>query len=358
MNLYSQYGNDPINYSDPSGLAPEVVRVSEYRDDALRAAAKTRPDLAGLDVNALWAAYYRDASFRADADALVANIERGFRSDRYQIVQDVPYPAPPVYAGPTMSAALTPTTGQVVKQYLKEFHNAVNNNTAAILNLPATVINNEIYDHSTGYRFPVVEDRSKVFQIPMLQSGWGMDYNADPNADAHVATMTKVVGVTESLAPMFLTATPASMLAEEQSAARGLPVLNPDFVPEPKAILQNVVSQQAARLAADPSLAKSVLSDPEYAAGTQSPVVARMQYGNAVERLTARAISSDARLSTIFQRWGGPGQPDFAAIGSTQGGVFDVTTPLGAAKKGGRWYGQMVDSVLYKRPSDFTVFPQ
>ena len=285
-------------------------------------------------MKALWDAYYRDGGFRAEADALIGNIERGFRSDGHQIVQDVPYPAPPTYTGPTMSAVPPPTTGQVVKQYLKEFHNAINNNTAAFLNLPATIINNEIYDHSTGYRFPVVEDRSKVSQIPMLQSGWGMDYNADPNADAHVGTMTKVVGVTESLAPMFLAGGPANAVSQEQSASRGLPVHDADFVPEPKAVLQNVVNEQAARLAADPSLAKSVLSDPEYAAGTQSPGIARMQYGNAVERLTAQAISNDAHLSAMFQRWGGPGQPDFAAIGPSQGGVFDVTTEAGGRGQG------------------------
>lgn len=64
-----------------------------------------------------------------------------------------------------------------------------------------------------------------------------------------------------------------------------LNILNPEFIPDAEKVLQNATTYWANKLGADLSLAESILSDAEYRAAQLSAKVARMQYGNAVERL-------------------------------------------------------------------------
>jgi len=108
--------------------------------------------------------------------------------------------------------------------------------------------------------------------------------------------------------------------------ARGLEVLNPQFVPKAKSVLQNLTNQVNQELAANPRLAASVLS-PEEIDAAVNPFIARMQYGNAVERLVANRIKADPTLSSMFKHVGGPNNPDFIGQGAFQGMKFDITTP-------------------------------
>jgi hypothetical protein len=139
-----------------------------------------------------------------------------------------------------------------------------------------------------------------------------------------------------------------------------LDILNPHFTPDGGKVLQNFTTYWADQLAANPSLAQGVLTDAEYAASQQSAQVARMGYGNAVERLVAADIADpfDPVSRQLFLYTGGPrggSMPDF--INLLTGEPMDITTPAGIAGKAGRWYGGPgLITPTYTRPAGFTVF--
>ena len=86
----------------------------------------------------------------------------------------------------------------------------------------------------------------------------------------------------------------------------------------------------------------------------EAPWVARLQYGNAVERLTAREISQSSELSRLFQHVGGPNNPDFIGRGIFSGQNFDITTPLQIEAHLARpGYGQGLRVITYERPPGF-----
>jgi hypothetical protein len=136
-----------------------------------------------------------------------------------------------------------------------------------------------------------------------------------------------------------------------------LNVLNPHFTPDAGAVVQNATNRWTARLAANPSLARTVLSPKEYIAAQRSARVARMAYGNAVERLVAKDLR-DPLSKTLVRYTGGPrggNMPDFIDY---TGQAIDITTPAGIAGKAGRWYGGPgLLTPTYTRPAGFTVFP-
>ena len=139
---------------------------------------------------------------------------------------------------------------------------------------------------------------------------------------------------------------------------RPLTVLNPEFAPNAPKVLQNLVNEVNARLAADPTLAKAVLSRPEYLATT--PRVARMSYGKAVEEMVAREIRTDPLLRQIFNPSGiGARGPDILGVGGAQGLRFEVTTSNieTIQRHLSRPYGQNLIIITYDRPPNFTVFP-
>lgn len=113
------------------------------------------------------------------------------------------------------------------------------------------------------------------------------------------------------------------------------------------------------RLGANPGLAQGVLSRPEYLAGQANPSVARMQYGNAVERMAAQQISETPLISRLFQHVGGPNNPDFIGRGLFNGLNFDITTNTSQsiASHLSRSYGQGLILATYSRPIGFGVFP-
>ena len=102
-----------------------------------------------------------------------------------------------------------------------------------------------------------------------------------------------------------------------------------------------------------------MLTEPEYEAGRNSIPIARMQYGNAVERLVAEAMDNELG-SQLVRYTGGPGggsMPDFVGVGPAEGQVFDITTPGQAALKAGKWYGSGLITPTYVRPIRCRLFP-
>jgi hypothetical protein len=113
-----------------------------------------------------------------------------------------------------------------------------------------------------------------------------------------------------------------------------------------------------ARLAADPKHANTALSRDEYQAAQRNPKVARLQYGNAIERLAAKAIRRSALHRQLFKHIGGPGRPDFIGCGLAAGMNFDITTPPQIPTHLNRpRYGRGLLIATYQRPASFTVFP-
>ncbi|HEX8525020.1 MAG TPA: hypothetical protein VF669_22405 [Tepidisphaeraceae bacterium] len=166
----------------------------------------------------------------------------------------------------------------------------------------------------------------------------------------------KAQGETDlSVLEVFSSAMPLSRPV--RSVAPNLNILNPEFTPNAGAVVQNATDRWAGRLASDPALAKTVLSPAEYAAAQNSCGVARMAYGNAVERLVAKDLQ-DPLSSTLVRYTGGSrggSMPDF--IDLTTGGLIDITTPGQVASKADKWYGPGLVTPTYSRPADFTQFP-
>src|SRR6266404_4928752 len=67
-----------------------------------------------------------------------------------------------------------------------------------------------------------------------------------------------------------------------------------------QAILQDVTDQVAAKLAANPALAKTVLSPAEYWLAQRWSFFAKMKYGKAIEKLAAQDIEKTPGLKSLF----------------------------------------------------------
>ena len=170
-------------------------------------------------------------------------------------------------------------------------------------------------------------------------------------SDEALASRTVRVGeaVADDLAPV----------APPAQAPAGLRILNPNFTPDPTRVLQNITTAQADALAANPSLARTVLSRREYLGAQRSEALARLQYGNAVERLVAEEIAGSPLHSRLFERFGGPNNPDFSPRGVLRlfGEAFDITTPGQIPEHLTRPYGPGLNFATYQRPPSFKLFP-
>lgn len=142
-------------------------------------------------------------------------------------------------------------------------------------------------------------------------------------------------------------------------AKRELPILNAHFTPDATKVLQNMTNTANDMLKADPTIAKTVLSQAEYAAGQAKSSVAKMNWGKAVERLVANQIEKSKELhQQILKHVGGPKKPDFIGKGPALGKNFDITTPAAVTKHLRRpLYGNGLNVVTYIRPPTFVVFP-
>jgi RHS repeat-associated protein len=121
--------------------------------------------------------------------------------------------------------------------------------------------------------------------------------------------------------------------------------------------MQALTNAANTELGANPALAKNILSDAEYAVGQANVGVARMQYGNAVERIVGEKINNSWIDRLLFRPVGGPSNPDFVGKGILKGMNFDITTPGQVAAHLARPYGPGLNILTYIRSSTFSLFP-
>jgi hypothetical protein len=142
-------------------------------------------------------------------------------------------------------------------------------------------------------------------------------------------------------------------------SSRSLPILNPEFTPNATKVLQNITTSANAELAANPTLAKTLLSDAQYANGQSAPWLANMEYGNAVHRLVGQRIGQSPLHQQLFGVNRGAG-PDFLGRGGANGLIFDITTtnPLTIQRHFARPYGDELQICTYQRPLSFETFPR
>jgi hypothetical protein len=114
--------------------------------------------------------------------------------------------------------------------------------------------------------------------------------------------------------------------------------------------LKRLTDEEYNALTADLSRARLVLSPAEVEASV-NPMIARMQFGNALERRVATRISEDQELKLLFRHVGrSPNSFDFLGTGRFTGLKFDITTPGQAAKHLARPYGEGLQIIEYMPP--------
>jgi hypothetical protein len=121
---------------------------------------------------------------------------------------------------------------------------------------------------------------------------------------------------------------------------------------EASRVLQSLTNGQLEKLSGNLALAQEVLRPAEIEAAV-IPAVARMHFGNALERLVAKQIELDPVLKLLFRHTGKGGGPDFVGIGRFEGLIFDITTPGQAARHIARPYGKDLIIIKYSRPPSF-----
>jgi hypothetical protein len=139
-----------------------------------------------------------------------------------------------------------------------------------------------------------------------------------------------------------------------RSQSNSLNILNREFTPNGRSVLQNLTNRENALLSVDLSRAATVLSPAEQAAAAGHRGIAIVQYGNSLERLVAREIRKDPTgLGSLFKPVGGPGQSDFIGRGFLEGAKYDITTPGQAIRHLNRPYGEGLNIIPYQRPVGF-----
>ena len=141
-----------------------------------------------------------------------------------------------------------------------------------------------------------------------------------------------------------------STLNLNAESANSLNILNPEFTPDPVAIMQAHVDEVSAALRADPTLAQNFLSRAEYTQ-FQTPGGYAMNYGKAVERFTASEIANNPFSNSLFKPIGGPNSPDFIGLPNTAADSFqfDITTYNGIGSHMARSYGPDTYIIPYQR---------
>jgi len=139
-----------------------------------------------------------------------------------------------------------------------------------------------------------------------------------------------------------------------------LPILNPEFVPDPKSVLQNVVNRSVADLNKNPELARDLVSAGSYRHLVEGTNLADATYGKAVERLSAFYIQEDAMLANFLQYQSRPfkSTPDFFGFQGYNLQLLDVTTTKAIPKHLLRPYGPATQYVTHPGLPENLVFPR
>ena len=190
------------------------------------------------------------------------------------------------------------------------------------------------------------------YPVTGLDGAESADYSAAPEASApsiFVDTVTNasfVGGIAKAGAKLLLRgAARLGTRAGVRIAGGSLSLTD-----EATQILKRLTDEEYNSLTADLSRARLVLSPAEVEASV-NPMIARMHFGNALERMVARRIKGDSDLSLLFEHVGrNPNTFDFLGIGRFKGLRFDITTPGQAARHLARPYGEGLLIIEYMPP--------
>src|SRR5690606_6098159 len=127
-----------------------------------------------------------------------------------------------------------------------------------------------------------------------------------------------------------------------------------------KIALQGVTDRAAADLAANPALARRLMSPGSYQHLVEGTNLAPASYGKAVERLTAEYISADPALSKILSYQSRPfvSTPDFLGYEGYNLRALDITTEASSASHLARPYGTYTEIVAHPGLPSNLVFPR
>jgi len=376
-NFYRYAGNDPVNYTDPTGLSQAGNPLSSLFSGVTKAVTSTANKIAGAvqsignSVNSIYnsSQYYAAASPTASSSAILA------QANSYFLQQSLNTPLPiSVFTAPRR--AEPPSFNDVMTTYIAsgEARRQVDiGNQRYVEDIVKHGTPGEAFAAQLALGLNGLAENSH----PMVGqlNAWGtlLDDKATKTQKAVavglgvVDTLLQAMGASgpvrtavgtnpqTTVVRAFETETRAAREALGQTplvAPNPLNIVNPHFTPDGTRVLQNLTNQVNERFAANLSLAKTVLSKAELDA-TIVPGIARMQYGNAVERLVGTEIRDNPLLDSLY-KWnrGGPG-PDFIGRGHLQGQIYDITTPGQVPAHLARPYGQGLNTILYERPAGF-----
>jgi len=139
-----------------------------------------------------------------------------------------------------------------------------------------------------------------------------------------------------------------------------LPILNREFVPDARRVLQNVTNSAVDDLAANPVIARDLMSAGSYRHLVQRTGLADASYGKAVERLAADIVAKDADLSRILRYQSRPfvSTPDFFGYEGYNLRLLDITTENAIPRHLTRPYGPATDYIIHPGLPDNLVFPR
>ncbi|QNA86661.1 LysM peptidoglycan-binding domain-containing protein [Sphingomonas sp. So64.6b] len=142
-------------------------------------------------------------------------------------------------------------------------------------------------------------------------------------------------------------------VVSERRAAESLPL-------NTKVALQGVTNRAVADLAANPGLARDLMSPGSYRHLVEGTNLAPASYGKAVERLTGRYVQADSELSQILSYQSRPfkSTPDFLGYEGYNLRTLDITTEAGRASHLARPYGPYTDYVTHPGLPPSLVFPR
>jgi hypothetical protein len=124
--------------------------------------------------------------------------------------------------------------------------------------------------------------------------------------------------------------------------------------------LQGATDQAVAELAANPELARGLMSRGSYQHLVDGTNLAGASYGKAVERLTGRIVQADPELSGLFSYQSRPfvSTPDFFGYEGYNLHLFDITTQGQIASHAARPYGSALNYATHPGLPPNLVFPQ
>lgn len=127
-----------------------------------------------------------------------------------------------------------------------------------------------------------------------------------------------------------------------------------------KSALQNVVDRSVADLAANPALARDLMSPGSYMHLVKGTRLADASYGKAIERLAARYVKEDPTLSAVLKYQSRPfvTTPDFFGHESYNLRMLDITTSRAIPNHLLRPYGHATEYVTHPGLPKWLVFPQ